>query len=66
MYCRWDARAGRIAEGMQMGARAGRIAEGMQMGARAGRIVEGMQMGRSWRAHRWEYKVSFDGFFPEE
>ena len=30
------ARAGRIAEGMQVGARAGRIAEGMQMGARAG------------------------------
>lgn len=53
VYCRWDARAGRIAEEMQMGARAGRIAEGMQMG-------------RSWRAHRWEYKVSFDGFFPEE
>ena len=49
-----------------MGARAGRIAEGMQVGARAGRIAEGMQMGRSWRAHRWEYKVSFDGFFPEE
>ena len=49
-----------------MGARAGRIAEGMQVGARAGRIAEGMQMGRSWRAHRWEYKVFFDGFFPEE
>ena len=51
--CRWDARGGHIAEGMQMDARAGRIAEGMQMG-------------RSWRVHRWEYKVSFDGFFPKE